>query len=82
MPTIEAIEARARPTGSVSAYIDYLKVAAANTTHVLPSYTIMAKPMGNRILDWVRRLLVEEVYARARVVFPDQVQALHPTEDA
>lgn len=53
-----------------------------NTTHVIPSYTIMAKPVNNRVLSWVRRVLVEDVYARARVIFPDQVQPLHATDDA
>jgi hypothetical protein len=38
---------------------------------VIPSYTIFSKPSSG-VWGWIRRGLVEEIYGRARVVFPDR----------
>lgn len=44
---------------------------AGLVTHVVPSYSIFSRQVPYRWWDWVRRLLVEDLYGRARVVFPD-----------
>ncbi|WVQ71165.1 potassium uptake protein [Cryptococcus sp. DSM 104548] len=48
--------------------------ASKVVSHVVPQYVIRSKGGGNVVWSWVRRLLVEEIYARARVMWPDRVE--------
>ncbi|ODO11951.1 potassium uptake protein [Cryptococcus amylolentus CBS 6273] len=49
--------------------------ASKVVSHVVPQHVIRSKGgRRNVVWNWVRRLLVEEVYARARVMWPDRVE--------
>ena len=50
--------------------------AITHITHVLPTYNFSSNPRAttNRVTSWIRRFLIEEGYARARVMFPDPVR--------
>nr|ODN93273.1 potassium uptake protein [Cryptococcus depauperatus CBS 7841] len=49
--------------------------AGETVSHVIPSNAILSKGSNNKFWSWVRRVLVEEVYARARIMWPDRVVA-------
>ncbi|WVR04896.1 hypothetical protein IAU60_001908 [Kwoniella sp. DSM 27419] len=71
LPILESIVS---PVGAVNGtQVRLMYEAAKNVTHFIPSYNIRSRPTSNRFTAWLRRLLLEEVYARARVCFPERV---------
>ena len=50
--------------------------AVSHITHVLPSYNFSSNSEAttNKATRWIRRFLIEEIYARARVMFPDPIR--------
>lgn len=80
LPEITSIETHLQPSSST--FIAQLHTAAGNVTHILPSYTIIGRSVNNRIWGRIRRVIIEEIYSRARVVFPDQLHAEHPADDS
>ena len=69
LPSIISLESRSSASGERIALI---QAASTTATHVIPSYAIFSRPSGWAPWSWVRRVLVEEIYGRARVVFPDR----------
>lgn len=41
----------------------------------LPNYVLQSKPTRFALVSLVRRILVEELYARIRTMFPDESSA-------
>ena len=78
LPILIGIEARAC---SSKEYVAVIRAASATATHVVPSYSIVSKPMTWKPWSWLRKVLVEELYGRARVVFPDRVNAPNDVDD-
>lgn len=78
LPTLIALEAR---SSSSTTRIALIQAASGTTTHVVPSYWLISRTTRWRAWSWVRRLLVEEVYGRARVVFPDPGNAPDAVND-
>lgn len=46
----------------------------------IPNYNIKSKVVNNPIGDRIRRVIVEELYGRLRVIFPDESHLLVDTE--
>jgi KUP system potassium uptake protein len=80
LPLLVQLEARIDPTTS-SERIKMLEEAAKTVTHILPSYTIVSSKQRWRAVSWIRRILIEEVYARARVMFPERHGAPDPKRE-
>ena len=78
LPAIISLESRSSASGERIALI---QAASTTATHVIPSYAILSKTSGWAPWSWVRRVMVEEVYARARVVFPDRGNAPAAVDD-
>ncbi|KAJ9116704.1 hypothetical protein QFC20_000639 [Naganishia adeliensis] len=57
-----------------------IKQASLTTTHIIPNYNIKSKVVKNPIADRMRRVVVEELYGRLRVIFPDESHLLVDTE--
>ncbi|RSH89944.1 hypothetical protein EHS25_001930 [Saitozyma podzolica] len=79
LPYLTSIEARS--SASPAPVIDALTAAVHNATHFIPSYTVISRRSGWVPWVWVRRILIEEIYGRARVIFPDYVAALDAMQD-
>jgi KUP system potassium uptake protein len=79
LPYLTSIEARS--SASPAPVIDALTAAAHNATHIIPSYTVISRRSGWVPWVWVRRILIEEIYGRARVIFPDYVAAPDAMQD-
>lgn len=41
----------------------------------------MSRHQNNRVLDWARRILIEELYGRFRVMFPDETSSPDSLEE-
>ncbi|KAH9941946.1 potassium transporter [Amylocystis lapponica] len=69
-----ALETRADPHGS-SAAVDEIRRAAARYTHVVPHYHVvsMQADVGrlSAVVNWVRKLLIEDVYRPLVTMFPE-----------
>nr|AOR51849.1 potassium transporter [Phaffia rhodozyma] len=52
--------------------IKEIEQAAANTTQIMPSYVLLSQKTRWASWGYIRKMLVEELYARLRVMFPDQ----------
>lgn len=73
LPLLLSLETRAAPTDAAAqARTRELERVSRTETHVIPSYAIRSAGGGWAVWAWVRRVVVEELYARARVVFPDR----------
>lgn len=46
----------------------------------IPNYNIKSRVVKNPIADKIRRVIVEELYGRLRVIFPDESHLLVDTE--
>jgi KUP system potassium uptake protein len=79
LPYLTSIEARG--SASPAPVIDALTAAAHHATHFIPSYTVISRRSGWVPWVWVRRILIEEIYGRARVIFPDYVAAPDAMQD-
>ncbi|GFZ49919.1 hypothetical protein JCM24511_07322 [Saitozyma sp. JCM 24511] len=79
LPYLTSIEARS--SASPAPVIDALTAAAHNATHFIPSYTVISRRSGWVPWVCVRRILIEEIYGRARVIFPDYVAAPDVMQD-
>jgi KUP system potassium uptake protein len=81
LPYLQTLETRSAANLTVArANRHLLEQAGQNPTHVVPSYAIISRsPSG--VWGWVRRVLVEELYGRARVVFPERNGAPGPEEN-
>ncbi|KAJ9120623.1 hypothetical protein QFC22_002552 [Naganishia vaughanmartiniae] len=57
-----------------------IKQASLTTTHIIPNYNIKSRKIPGFIPNGIRRVLVEELYGRLRVVFPDESHLSRQTE--
>ncbi|GJE91288.1 potassium transporter [Phanerochaete sordida] len=78
------IEARAHPEDAVSRSQE-IRSVAESYTHIVPYYMVSSrnKPGGKIrwVQNWVRRLLVEEVYQRISTMFPETANWLGSTDE-
>ncbi|KAF9808492.1 hypothetical protein IEO21_07871 [Rhodonia placenta] len=69
-----AIEARADPRES-SMIIDEIKTVAKNYVHIVPHYHVISREVKagrlSKIFNWVRSLLIEDIYRRFAIMFPE-----------
>lgn len=69
-----AIEARADPRES-SVIIDEIKTVAKNYVHIVPHYHVISREVKagrlSKIFNWVRSLLIEDIYRRFAIMFPE-----------
>jgi len=72
LPIILSLESRSAASPE---YMAQIQAASHTATHVIPSYSLLSKQSGSAPWSWLRRIIVEELYARARVVFPDRENA-------
>ncbi len=79
LPTLISLESRSIPSSSER--IKAIQEASTTTTHVVPSYAILSKESRWTPWSWVRKIMVEELYGRARVVFPDRGNAPNASDD-
>jgi len=61
--------------------IQIIQKASSNSTHVIPSYSLISRPLPWRVGSWFRKLFVEEIYGRGRVMFPDSVTIAQDEEE-
>ncbi|GHJ84454.1 hypothetical protein NliqN6_0856 [Naganishia liquefaciens] len=57
-----------------------IKEASLTTTHIVPSYNIKSRASANVLVDKMRRVILEELYGRLRVIFPDDSHLLVDSE--
>ncbi|EKM48262.1 uncharacterized protein PHACADRAFT_203032, partial [Phanerochaete carnosa HHB-10118-sp] len=78
------LETRANPEGSV-ALLQEIRSVAESYTHIVPHYMVRSrnKPGGKLrwVQNWVRRLLVEEIYQRLSTMFPETANWLGSTDE-
>jgi len=76
-----SIEARHDPRGSL-AIIEEVRRVARRSTHVVPHYLVVSKKLGSgRVwapLNWLRSVLIEDVYRKLATLFPDTVNWFGP----
>ncbi|KAI0032636.1 potassium transporter [Vararia minispora EC-137] len=73
---IDAVEAQVDPAHARN-IIPQLHDLARSHTHVVPYYEILAKEGGagkiRAVVNYIRKLLIEDIYRRLRIMFPDTV---------
>ncbi|KZV71451.1 potassium transporter [Peniophora sp. CONT] len=73
---IKELETRLNPHAT-SDLESQLAVLSASHTHIVPYYAILNKPVGQSklalVVNYVRAFLIEDVYARARMMFPETI---------
>ncbi|KAF9269675.1 potassium transporter [Marasmius fiardii PR-910] len=58
--------------------IERLKSVSGSLTHIVPQYNLKSRDVfgpsrGGFLLNWIRRYLIEDVYQRLSVMFPDTI---------
>ncbi|KAG7095371.1 hypothetical protein E1B28_006129 [Marasmius oreades] len=58
--------------------IERLKAVSGSLTHIVPQYNLKSRDVfapsrGGFVLNWIRRYLIEDVYQRLSVMFPDTI---------
>ncbi|KAL7409758.1 potassium transporter [Mrakia frigida] len=71
LPRIIAMEAASNPV-TAERHVKEIIEAGKNTTHILPNYVLESRLRGNEPWPVVRRWMIEQVYDRIRVMFPDE----------
>ncbi|GAB1525432.1 hypothetical protein RhiTH_008595 [Rhizoctonia solani] len=75
------LELRAAGPGPAQA----LKTASKITTHIVPSYYVVSRPVGagflSPVVDWIRAMLVEGVYRRMSTMFPETANWLGSADE-
>ncbi|CAE6459525.1 hypothetical protein ACGC1H_004059 [Rhizoctonia solani] len=75
------LELRAAGPGAAEA----IKAASKVTTHIVPSYYVVSRPVNvgflSPILDWLRAMLVEGVYRRMSTMFPETANWLGSADE-
>ncbi|KAJ8082836.1 hypothetical protein PM082_008693 [Marasmius tenuissimus] len=77
LPALYTFEREHDPEyGSVA--IERLKSVSGSFTHIVPQYNLKSKDVygpsrGGFVLNWIRRYLIEDVYQRLAVMFPDTI---------
>ncbi|KAH9941952.1 potassium transporter [Amylocystis lapponica] len=70
-----ALEARSDPRHSSEA-VDEIRCVTRQYTHIVPHYYVVSKRMDagriSWVVNWVRSVLIEEVYRRLVTMFPEQ----------
>lgn len=76
---ISTIEARSNPRDAIQ-IVKQIRQVARRSTHVVPHYVVISKKVGlggaYTVINWVRAVLVEEIYGRLATMFPDNVNWL------
>ena len=80
LPLLIALEGRSSEEPVAAARVRALQDASRTVTHIVPAYSVVSGSQ-TRVWGWVRRILVEEVYARARVMFPERGNAPDPKRE-
>ncbi|KAI4518197.1 potassium transporter [Schizophyllum commune Loenen D] len=80
-----AIEMTSAPRNQAVATIDDIRRAARTSTHIIPHYHVMSKPiLSGRLasaVNWVRTVLIEEIYRRMKTMFPETAAWLTPADE-
>ncbi|KAF8737866.1 potassium transporter, partial [Rhizoctonia solani] len=75
------LELRAAGPGPAQA----LKTASKITTHIVPSYYVVSRPVSagflSPVVDWIRAMLVEGVYRRMSTMFPETANWLGSADE-
>ncbi|TFY59675.1 hypothetical protein EVG20_g7693 [Dentipellis fragilis] len=78
------LETRTNPEGAPE-LIRQLNLLASTSTHVVPHYQLISRRLEagwfSPVVNWVRRVLIEDVYGRLRVMFPETVNWLASAEE-
>ncbi|KAI0061789.1 potassium transporter [Artomyces pyxidatus] len=81
---ISALEARINPNGA-PALIKQLNAVASTSTHVVPHYDISSKGVNagklSPVVNWIRAFLLEDIYRRLTVMFPETVNWLASADE-
>ncbi|KAG7530995.1 hypothetical protein FFLO_04666 [Filobasidium floriforme] len=77
---IQTIEAIFSPV-DVEKRLARIAEASKTVTHINSSYRLISRHQNNGIVDWVRRALIEELYDRCRVMFPDESSSPESLEE-
>ncbi|ORY35332.1 potassium transporter-domain-containing protein [Naematelia encephala] len=77
LPSLISLAAQ---SGSPS-QVETLQAISSDVTHVIPSYEILSAKSRFKPWSWVRKILVEDLYGRARVIFPDWSNSPGPEEN-
>lgn len=74
---ITALELRAHDSMEEAEKVNAeIRTAAKSTTHIVPHYHVIARRiiiLGAPVINWFRRVLIEEVYRSISYVFPETV---------
>ncbi|CAE6360553.1 unnamed protein product [Rhizoctonia solani] len=75
------LELRAAGSGPAEA----LRAASKVTTHIVPSYYVVSRPVSaghlSPLIDWIRAMLVEGVYRRMSTMFPETANWLGSADE-
>ncbi|ESK88352.1 hypothetical protein Moror_14785 [Moniliophthora roreri MCA 2997] len=77
LPAIFAFERDLDPEFGHTA-IEKIKAVSGSFTHIVPHYYLKSKDVwgpsrGGFVLNWIRRYLIEDVYRRLTVMFPETI---------
>ncbi|KAG8830264.1 hypothetical protein FRC18_008356 [Serendipita sp. 400] len=64
--------------------VDEIITAGRSATHIVPHYHVIARRLiifGAPIINWIRRLLIEDVYRSIAYVFPETVTWLQAADE-
>ncbi|KAI0782842.1 potassium transporter [Abortiporus biennis] len=77
-----SIEARHNPRMSSAIVKEIRDVARRSTTHIVPRYLVVSKKIGHGrawfVFNWIRSVLIEDVYRRLATLFPETVNWFGP----
>jgi len=74
---ISALEVRAHNSAAEAERVnEEIRAASKSTTHIVPHYHVVARRiviLGAPIINWFRRVLIEDIYRSISYVFPETV---------
>ncbi|KAI0060612.1 potassium transporter [Artomyces pyxidatus] len=81
---LSALEARLNPTDAAE-LIKQLEAVASTSTHVVPHYDVQSRKLDvgrlSPIVNWIRAFLIEDLYRRLCVMFPETVNWLASADE-
>jgi len=70
--------------GEANKVVEEIRAAAKDTTHIVPHYHVIARHIvifGAPILNYLRKLLIEDVYRSIAYMFPETVTWLQSADE-
>ncbi|KAG7096615.1 hypothetical protein E1B28_004032 [Marasmius oreades] len=77
LPSIYAFERQHDPQQGEAA-VERIKAVSASFTHIVPQYNLRSKEIfapsrGGFVLNWTRKFLIEDLYQRLAIMFPETI---------